>query len=34
MNGHNIITASSLEEAEGVAQSNPFIASVRVYEIR
>ncbi|NNE47826.1 MAG: hypothetical protein HKN37_14335 [Rhodothermales bacterium] len=32
--GYNIINAGSLEEAEELAQSNPYIASVRVYEIR
>jgi hypothetical protein len=32
--GYNIISAESLEEAEQLAQSNPYIASVRVYEIR
>lgn len=32
--GYNIITADSLDEAEKIAQGNPFIASIRVYEIR
>ena len=32
--GYNIITAKSLDEAEQIAQSNPYIASIRVYEIR
>ena len=32
--GYNIIEAESLEEAEEIARSNPFIASIRVYEIR
>jgi len=32
--GYNIITAESLDEAEEIAQGNPFIASIRVYEIR
>ena len=32
--GYNIITAASLDEAEKIAQGNPFIASIRVYEIR
>ena len=32
--GYNIITAESLDEAEKIAQSNPYIASIRVYEIR
>ena len=32
--GYNIIEAESLEEAEKLARSNPFIASIRVYELR
>jgi hypothetical protein len=32
--GYNIITAHSLDEAEKIAQDCPFIASIRVYEIR
>jgi uncharacterized protein YciI len=31
--GYNIINAESLEEAEQLAQNNPYIASIRVYEI-
>ena len=31
--GYSIINAESLEEAESVAADNPFIASIRVYEI-
>jgi hypothetical protein len=31
--GYSIITAESLEEAEALARENPFIASIRVYEI-
>lgn len=31
--GYSIINAESLEEAEKLAQENPFIASIRVYEI-
>ena len=31
--GYSIINAGSLEDAEAIAQSNPFIASIRVYEI-
>jgi hypothetical protein len=31
--GYNIINADSLEEAEEIARGNPFIASIRVYEI-
>ena len=32
--GYNIIEAESLEAAEELAQSNPFIASIRIYEMR
>lgn len=32
--GYNIIEAQSLDEAEKLAQSNPFISSIRVYELR
>ncbi len=32
--GYNIIEAESLDAAEKLAQSNPFIASIRVYEMR
>ena len=32
--GYVVIQAESLEEAEGMAQENPFITSIRVYEIR
>ncbi len=31
--GYSIIRAESLEDAEKIAQDNPFIASIRVYEI-
>ncbi|MBT8078489.1 MAG: hypothetical protein KJO31_07915 [Gammaproteobacteria bacterium] len=31
--GYSIIKAESLEEAEAIAAENPFIASIRVYEI-
>lgn len=31
--GFSIINAESLEEAEKIAAENPFIASIRVYEI-
>ncbi len=31
--GYSIINADSLEAAEAIAQDNPFIASIRVYEI-
>lgn len=32
--GYNIIEAESLDEAEKIASGNPFVASLRVYEIR
>ena len=32
--GYNIIEAESLDEAEKIARNNPFIASIRVYELR
>lgn len=32
--GYNIIEAESLDAAEKLAQSNPFIASIRIYEVR
>jgi hypothetical protein len=32
--GYNIIEAESLDEAEKIAQENPYIASIRVYELR
>ncbi len=32
--GYNVIEAESLDAAEKLAQSNPFIASIRVYEVR
>ena len=32
--GYNIIEAESLEEAEKLAESNPFISSIRIYELR
>jgi hypothetical protein len=31
--GYSIINADSLEEAEKIAADNPFIASIRIYEI-
>jgi len=31
--GYSIINAESLDEAEKIARENPFIASIRVYEI-
>ncbi len=32
--GYNIIEAEDLDAAEAIARDNPFIASIRVYEIR
>lgn len=32
--GYNIIEAESMEAAEQLAQGNPFISSIRVYELR
>jgi hypothetical protein len=32
--GYTIIEAESLDEAEKIAQENPYIASIRVYEVR
>jgi hypothetical protein len=32
--GYNIIEAESLDEAEELAKGNPYIASIRVYELR
>ena len=32
--GYNVIKAESLDEAEKIAKSCPFIAGIRVYEIR
>lgn len=34
MTGYNIIEAEDLEEAEEIARNNPYISSIRVYEIR
>lgn len=31
--GYSILNADSLDEAERLAQSNPFVASIRIYEI-
>jgi hypothetical protein len=31
---YNIIEAESLDAAEKIAQGNPFIASIRIYEMR
>ena len=32
--GYNIIKAENLDEAEKIAGTNPYIASIRVYELR
>jgi hypothetical protein len=32
--GYNIIEAESLDAAEKLARTNPFISSIRIYEIR
>lgn len=32
--GFTIVKADSLDEAEKMAQSNPYISSIRVYEVR
>ena len=32
--GYSLIEAESLDEAEKIAQGNPYIASIRVYEVR
>jgi hypothetical protein len=32
--GYNVIEAESLDAAEKLAESNPFIASIRIYEVR
>ena len=32
--GYSIIEADSLDDAERIASGNPFITSIRVYEIR
>jgi YCII-related domain len=32
--GYNVIEAEDLDAAERIARDNPFVASVRVYEIR
>jgi len=32
--GYTIIEAESLDEAEKIAGENPYIASIRVYEVR
>ena len=32
--GYTVIEAESLDAAEKLAQSNPFVASIRIYEVR
>lgn len=32
--GYNVIHAEDLAEAEALAQDNPFISSIRIYEVR
>ncbi len=32
--GYSIIEAESLDAAEKLAQTNPFVASIRIYEVR
>jgi len=32
--GYSVIQAESLEAAEKIARSNPYISSIRVYEVR
>lgn len=32
--GMSIIEAESMQEAEEIAQTNPFVSSIRVYEVR
>ncbi len=32
--GYNVIEAESLDAAEKLARDNPFIASIRIYEVR
>lgn len=32
--GYNIIEAESLDEAEKLALGNPFVSSIRIYELR
>lgn len=34
LTGYNIIEAADLDEAMKIAEGNPFIASIRVYELR
>ena len=32
--GYSVIEAESLDEAEKLAKTNPFISSIRIYEVR
>ena len=32
--GYSVIDAESIDEAEAIAKQNPFISSIRIYEIR
>ena len=32
--GYSVIEAESLDAAEKLAQSNPFVSSIRIYEVR
>ncbi len=32
--GYNIVEAESLDAAEALARSNPFVSSLRIYELR
>ena len=34
LTGYNIIEAESMEEAERLAEGNPYISSIRIYELR
>jgi hypothetical protein len=34
LTGYNVIQAESMDAAEKLAQSNPFISSIRIYELR
>ncbi len=34
LTGYNIVEAESMDEAEIIAKSNPFISSIRIYELR
>ena len=34
LTGYSVIEAQSMEEAEAMASTNPFITAIRIYEIR